>query len=146
VARARAVIVIDRPIEDVFAVLTNVENTARWWPGNVEEHWTSSPPHAVGSTRHAKVRMLGRTVENDAVVTEYDPPRRAAIEGTTPTAPFRGVLEFDADGSGTRVLVTTEIRVTGVASPIGAVFARWYGRQWARGLDRLKGMMERGEL
>jgi len=31
-------IAISRPIEDVFAVLTNVENTGKWFPGNVAEH------------------------------------------------------------------------------------------------------------
>ena len=38
-------ITIDRPIEDVFAVLTNVENTGAWFPADVEEWWTSPPPH-----------------------------------------------------------------------------------------------------
>ena len=46
-------ITIVRPIDDVFAVLTDVEKTGRWFPGDVEERWTSSPPHGVGSTRHA---------------------------------------------------------------------------------------------
>jgi len=36
-SRSRTSIVIDRPNEDVFAVLTNVENTGTWFPGNVEE-------------------------------------------------------------------------------------------------------------
>ena len=40
-------IVIVRPIEDAFAVLTNVENTGKWFPGNVKEWWTSPPPHGV---------------------------------------------------------------------------------------------------
>ena len=79
---------IRRAIEDVFAVLTDVEKTGIWFPGDVDEHWTSPPPHGVGSTRHAVVRMRGRRTENDAVVTEYDPPYRAAMAGTSPNAPF----------------------------------------------------------
>jgi len=67
-------ITIGRPIEDVFAILTDVEKTGLWYPVDVEEHWTSPPPLGVGSTRHAVVRMGGRRSENDAVVTEYDPP------------------------------------------------------------------------
>jgi hypothetical protein len=57
-------ITIGRPIEDVFAILTDVEKTGLWYPGDVEEHWTSSSPHGVGSTRHAVVRMRGRRSEN----------------------------------------------------------------------------------
>ncbi|MDP9273746.1 MAG: hypothetical protein M3O93_09535 [Chloroflexota bacterium] len=40
-------ITINRPIEDVFAVLTNVENTGKWLPADVTEWWTSEPPHGV---------------------------------------------------------------------------------------------------
>jgi uncharacterized protein YndB with AHSA1/START domain len=35
-ASVHSSITINRPIEDIFAVLTNVENTGRWFPGNGE--------------------------------------------------------------------------------------------------------------
>lgn len=145
-ASVTSAITIGRPIEDVFTVLTDVENTARWWPGDVEEHWTSPPPHGVGSTRHAVVRMFGRRVENDAVTTDYDPPHRAVMAGTSSNAPFVATLDFARDGTDTRVSVRTEIRLDGLVSPVGWLFARWYGRQWRRGLANLKRMMEAGEL
>ncbi len=139
-------ITIRRPIEDVFAVLTDVETTGIWFPGDVEEHWTSPPPHGVGSTRHAVVRMLGRRSENDAAVTEYDSPFRAVIAGTSPNAPFIGTLVFGREGDGTLVEVTTEFALRGASRIAGPFFAAWYGRAWARGLETLKRMMEAGEL
>ena len=39
---------VRRPVEDVFAVLTNVKLTGRWYPAQVEEWWTSAPPHGRG--------------------------------------------------------------------------------------------------
>ena len=139
-------ITIRRPIEDVFAVLTDVEKTGTWYPGNLEEHWTSPPPHGVGSTRHAVVHIWGRTVENDAVVTDYDPAHRAQMSGMSPNAPFVGTLVFRREGEATRVEVTTEIRLRGVARIAGPVVDAWYGRAWARGLQTLKRLMESGEL
>lgn len=139
-------ITIDRPIEDVFAVLTDVEKTGLWFPGDVEEHWTSPPPHGVGSTRHAVARMGGRRSENDAVVTEYDPPRRAAMAGTTSNAPFVAVLTFERAGVGTRVEVRTDLEFTGPSRIVGTIFMAWYGRAWGRGLANLKQLMESGEL
>ena len=139
-------ITILRPIEDVFAVLTDVENTGTWFPGNVEEHWTSPPPHGVGSTRHAVVTVLGRRTENDAVVTEYEPPRRAVIKATSANAPFIGTLTFASDGDGTRVDVTTELIFSGARRMVGPIFAVMYGRAWDSGLASLKQMMESGEL
>lgn len=139
-------ITIRRPIEDVFAVVTNVENTGTWFPGDVVEHWTSPPPHGVGSTRRAVVTMLGRRSENDAVVLEYVPPYRAVIRGTSPNAPFLGTLTFAADGDGTRVEVTLEAALRGLMRIAGPLFMVWYGRAWARGLATLKQMMEASEL
>jgi hypothetical protein len=85
----RSSITINRPIEDVFAVLTNVENTEKWFPGDVKEWWTSPPPHGVGSTRHASFRMGLMTTENDAVATVFEPPHRASMKGTSKNAPSR---------------------------------------------------------
>jgi uncharacterized protein YndB with AHSA1/START domain len=139
-------IVISRPVEDVFGVITDVTNLGRWFPLDVEERWTSPPPHGIGSTRRATIRMMGRTTENDAVVTAYDPPRLAAMKGTSPNAPFDATLRFAPVDGGTRVDVEVAILIGGLLRPIGALFGRWYGGQWDRGLGNLKRMMEAGEL
>ena len=139
-------ITIRRPIRDVFAVLTDVEQTGRWFPGDVQEHWTSPPPLGAGSTRHAVVRLWGRTVENDAMVIAYDPPFRAVIAGTTPNAPFVATLLFSEEGQSTSVEVTTELTLTGVGRLAEPLFAARYGRMWARGLEALKRLMESGDL
>ena len=139
-------ITIVRPIDDVFAVLTDVEKTGRWFPGDVEERWTSPPPHGVGSTRHAVVTMFGRRSENDAVTTAYDPPFRAAMQGTTPNAPFLVTLIFAPDGVATEVKVVSEITLRGPSRVLGPLVAFVYGRAWARGLANLKSLMESGVL
>ncbi len=93
-------ITINRPIEDVFAVLTDVENTGKSFPGNVKEWWTSPPPHGVGSTRRARVKVGFFTTENDAVATVFDPPHRAGMKGTSTNAPFEAMLTFQpVDGA-----------------------------------------------
>ena len=145
-ARTVSTISIVRPIEDVFEILTNVENTGKWFPGDVREHRTSPPPHGVGSTRHAVVRMFGRSTENDAVTTEYDPPHRAAMRGTSPNAPFLVTLDFSTSGSATRVTVTSELNLRGPVRILGPLASAIYGRGWARGLANLKRMMESGDL
>ena len=139
-------ITINRPIEDVFAVLTDVEETGKWFPGDVEEHWTSPAPHGVGSTRHAVVTVFGRRTENDAVATVYQPPHRAVMEGTSPNAPFVVELTFARDGDGTDVEVMSEIRFRGAMRILGPLVIAIYGRAWTRGLANLKRLMESGAL
>jgi carbon monoxide dehydrogenase subunit G len=145
-AQISSSIVINRPIEDVFAVLTNVENTGKWFPGHVEEWWTSPPPHGLGSTRHARVKMGLMTSENDAVAMVYEPPHLAVMKGTSPNAPFEAMLKFDETDGGTRVEVTTEMFLRGPSKLFGGMFSRSYGKSWDEGLVNLKRMMESGEL
>jgi uncharacterized protein YndB with AHSA1/START domain len=146
VSSVRNSITIRRPVQDVFAVLTDVEKTGTWFPGNVKETWTSPPPHGVGSTRHAVVTTMGRRTENDAVVTEYEPPHRAVLQGTSPNAPFVVRLTFTPNGDGTRVDVVSELGLTGPMRILGPLIAFVYGQGWARGLANLKRMMESGTL
>src|SRR4029078_6083421 len=112
-------ITIARPIDDVFAVLTDVEKTGLWFPGDVKEHWTSPPPHGVGSTRRAVVRMGRRQTENDAVVTEYDPPNLAKMKAAGPKAPFGATLSFSRVADVTQVTVTTQFLFHGVIRLLG---------------------------
>jgi carbon monoxide dehydrogenase subunit G len=145
-ASVRSSIVINRPIEDVFAVLTNVDNTGKWFPGDVKEWWTSPPPHGVGATRRARVKMGFITTENEAVATVYEPPRRAVMKGTSPNAPFEATLTFEPLRGGTRVESNIELDLHGPARLFGSMILRWYARSWDQGLVKLKGMMETGEL
>jgi hypothetical protein len=131
-------------MEDVFAVMTDVEKTAIWVPGNVEEHWTSPPPHRVGSTRHAVVTLC-RRFENEVRATEYDPPDRAVMSGTSPNAPIVVALDFRPEGRA-RVNVTSDLTLRGHLRMLGPVFVALYGRAWTRGLRNLKRMMESGVL
>jgi uncharacterized protein YndB with AHSA1/START domain len=145
-ARAEASVEIARPIEEVFAILTDPEQTRRWFPVEVDEHWTSPPPRGVGSTRHATVRMFGRRTENDAVVTEYDPPRRGVMVVDSGGATVGVALDFAPIEGGTRVAVTFDAQGRGLTGLLLGPFLGWYARSWRTGLANLKRMMEAGEL
>jgi carbon monoxide dehydrogenase subunit G len=145
-ATVNSSITITRPIEDVFAVLTNVENSGKWFPGDVKEWWTSPPPHGVGSTRRARVKMGLMTTENDAVVSVFEPPHRAGMKGTSKNAPFAAMLTFEPVEGGTRVESNIDLDIRGPAKLLGGMFTRWYGKSWDQGLVNLKRMMEGGEL
>ena len=139
-------IVINRPVEDVFAVLTNVENTGKWFPADVKEWCTSPPPHGVESTRRARVNVGFMTTENDAITTVYEPPHRAGMKGTSKNAPFEAMLVFGSAEGGTRVTATIEMFLRGPAKVFSGMFARWYGKSWDQGMVNLKAKMESGEL
>ena len=68
-----ATIRISRPLDEVWAVLTDPEKSPIWSTPTVEEHWLTPPPVGVGSRRRAVNRGFGRTQTNDAEVTAYEP-------------------------------------------------------------------------
>jgi uncharacterized protein YndB with AHSA1/START domain len=142
----RHTVEVQRPVEDVFAALTDVTLTGRWYPAEVEEWWLTPPPHGVGSVRRARVKLMGRATENDAEVTEYDPPRRAAMKGLARAAPFEMRFVFEPIDGGTRVDVDSTFHLGGLMRLIGPLFIGPYERGWARGLLNFKRMMEAGEL
>ena len=76
---------ISGPMDDLFEILTNAEYTARWFPGNVKEWWTTPPPTRVGSTRHAEARVLWVREENEGEVVAYDPPSEPPSASGRPT-------------------------------------------------------------
>ena len=139
-------VTIERPIEDVFAVLTDVTLTGRWYPVDVEEWWVTPPPHGIGSVRRARVKMMGWSLENDAEVTAYDPPRLAALRGLSKSASFDATLRFSPVGDVTAVAVETRFELHGLMRLIGPLFIGGYDRGWDEGLRNAKRMMEAGEL
>ncbi len=139
-------VTIDRSVEDVFAVVTDVTKTGRWFPADVEEYWTTPPPHGVGSVRHAIVTVGGRRAENDATVTEFDPPRRGVLVGTQQGVRWTGTIECTPVDGGTKLTFTFDAQAGMAMRLFMKPFMNWYSNAWETGLANLQRMMEAGEL
>lgn len=146
-ARVDLHVTIDRPVADVFRVLSTPELTPRWSANAIEEHATTPGPARVGSRRRATVRRIGRgTTENEIEVTEIEHERRIAVRSVEAVVPFTSAWTFTPVGGGTRVDWRWDFEIGGWLRPfdrlVGAVFARAFRPD----LDRLKWMMESGDL
>jgi carbon monoxide dehydrogenase subunit G len=139
-------VTIRRPIEDVFAVVTDVTKTGQWFPGDVVETWTTPPPHGVGSVRHAVVMVMGRRSENDATVTEFDPPHHGVMAGEQQGVKWTATVACAEVEGGTRLDMSFEANAGGAMRLFMGPFMSWYGNSWTTGLANLKRMMESGEL
>ena len=60
--------VINRPVDEVFAVLSNPENTPKWESGSHEVKLTSDGPIGVGTTYRSVRTVLGRRLESEAEI------------------------------------------------------------------------------
>ncbi len=62
-ARLECSVTIDRPVEEVFAFLSNYENDPKWSSATVEGKKTSEGPIGVGTTWRSVSKVLGRRTE-----------------------------------------------------------------------------------
>jgi carbon monoxide dehydrogenase subunit G len=136
---------ISCPAGDVFAVLADVSQNARWSSSAVEGRQTSPGPVGVGTTAREVSTFLGRRIEVDSVLTEFIAGRRLAYRTTGGPFPFSGSFEVAAEGDGTRVTATFEATPAGVFAVLGPLFPRLVTRALRRDLASLKCLMESGE-
>src|SRR5258708_39727926 len=68
--QVKVIIVINRPLEEVFAFLSNLENNLKWRSGMIKAEKISEGPIGVGTTYRLINSLFGQQVEGEAVVTE----------------------------------------------------------------------------
>jgi len=134
--------VINRPVEEVFAVLGNPENTPKWSSGSSEVKITSEGPIGVGTTYRSVRTFLGRRRESASEIIEYEPNRRYTHKSISGPFPLESLMTFERVEGGTRVTVT------GVGEPGGFFKLAWpllvsmMKRGFEADLANLKNLME----
>jgi carbon monoxide dehydrogenase subunit G len=134
-------VMIARPIEDVFAFLSDLENIPKWNYAIVETRKISEGPVGVGTTYH-QVRSVPSQSEERLEITTYDPPRQLEIQGQLGPFASRLVYALDATGEGTRVTNTVELELGGPVRLLGRVAVPRVREAVAANLGRLKELLE----
>jgi carbon monoxide dehydrogenase subunit G len=113
--------VIDRPIEEVFAFLSDGTNDPKFSPRVLEIAKTTDGPVGVGTIYKSTVKDAGVKTHREFKITEFERPtkiRWAEISTNQVTAP-EGGYDLVPDGNGTRVTVFNVLEGHG----IGKLFA-----------------------
>ena len=105
--RFEATVVIDRPIEEVFAFLADGENDPKFSPRVLEIAKTTDGPPGVGTVYASTVKDAGVKTKREFKLTEFEPPTRirwAEISKNLITA-SEGGYDLAREGNGTRVTI-----------------------------------------
>ena len=146
-AKVEFSIAIDRPVADVYRVLSTPELTPRWSTYAIEEHFTTPGPLALGSRRRATVRRFGGgTTQNEIEVTAIEPGRRLAVRSVEAPVPFTSSWVFTPVDGGTTVDWTWDFALPGWLRMFDPLMGAFFARALRPDLARLKAMMEAGEL
>ena len=130
--RAELTIEIARAPEDVFAYLTDVSNVPTWQSG--------VRAATVRDGRIEETRSLfGRELHTALEIVEQEAPRLFVLRAVNSPVPFTVRHELEPAGGGTRLTVTAESEVPGVAS---GLLARRAEKQFRKDFARLKEILE----
>jgi len=135
-------IVINRPTEEVFAVLANLENDIKWRREWVETKKTSEGPLGVGATFRLVSEFLGRRIPTVYEVTEYEPNQITAWKAVSGPLPLTFRRTFESVEGGTRVTIRYEAEVRGFIKLAEPLLVRAGKRQLEGDFPKLKGLME----
>ena len=83
-----SMIVIDAPIERVWAELADIEGQPRWMHDMKSVRVLTPGPVGVGTEGTAEVRIFGITVNDPVRITEFKPPHRFAISHEGDLMPY----------------------------------------------------------
>ena len=138
---AEQTIVIDRPVGEVFAFVTDQRNTPQWQAGLLEVTRLTEGPSGIG-TRHALVRnFLGRRMEATNEYTAFEPDRLVTFK-TTSGPPLEASYLFEAAGEGTRLTSRVLLDGAGFFGLISPVIQAGLRREMRVALPALKALME----
>lgn len=94
---------INRPLDEVFAFVTNPANNARWQEGLVESRMASSGPIEVGAQMIDVRKFLGRDMESKLEVTAFEPNKKFAQKVISGPLPFEIIMTFEGVGDTTKI-------------------------------------------
>ena len=135
-------VVIDRPIEEVFAFVTDIEKFSQWSAELVEARKTSEGPVGVGTTFSGVVQLLGRRMHNTHEVTEYEPNRKLSFRTITSPVPMEAEVRFESIDNHTTVTTVAEVQPGGFFRLAAPIFRRMVNRQYETNLANLKDLLE----
>ncbi len=144
--RQEHTVVIERPIEEVFAFATDPDKASLWQSTSLGTEQTSEGPVGVGTTFRDTSKFLGRRIESTYEVTENDPPHRQCMRITSGPIPGSGCYLFEPAGGGsTRFTQTFEAEAGGFFRLAEPLVGRAIRRQIEADMATLKDLLEAGE-
>ena len=143
--RAQLNTTIKRPVDEVFAVMSDLSKNPKWISAVNETTKTSDGPIGVGTTWHSVGKFLGRRVESDTVYTEFEPNRKFTFEATTPF-PMTVAFTFESVAGGTGVEQVVDAEPGGFFKLAGPLLVAAAKRQFQNDLDTLRDLMEADAL
>jgi len=133
---------IDRPVEDVFAYVTDTANDPAWHTDILEARKTSDGPIGAGTTWHQRIKPFMGVSEATAEVVAFEPHRKEVLRGVAgPMQPTLTYL-FEPAGGGTTFTRRIQIEASGLMGLMLPLMRPMIGKRNAGFVANLKRVLE----
>ncbi|MBU0986232.1 MAG: SRPBCC family protein [Proteobacteria bacterium] len=136
-------IIIRKPVEKVFGFATNLDNNTQWQTDILEARQTSKGPFGLGATYRCVNKFLGRRIETEGFIKEYEPDRHCSYNIISGVITGETRFTFEPVESGTRFTTSGEVDL-GFFKLLKSVVVRKALRQLENDLKKLKYILENG--
>jgi uncharacterized membrane protein len=135
-------IIINRPLDEVFAYVAEPANDAAWNEPIVSTELLTPGVVGVGCRFRHTVRFVGQQFATTGEVIDYEPNVRACVRAVGGPLDSTGCRLFEAVEGGTRLTVRLDGTARGVLRFGEAIAAKAAQRQLEQDLGRLKHLLE----
>jgi uncharacterized protein YndB with AHSA1/START domain len=134
---------IDRPVDEVFAFVTDVRNFPLWFGSIIQKsNPESTEPIGMGSTFTQTNHFLGRTFDTRFTVTEFERDKQFCVSTSWGPIPFGGCFYFEPQSRGTLLTDRHGIDAGGFFDLVGSLLVGRLRQQAESNLANLKRLME----
>ena len=134
-------IVINRPVEEVFAFVMDANKWPLWNEELVQVEQSSEGPVGVGTTYRGIADFMGRMAWR-AQITEYRPREKVSQTMSVGPVQIEGSWLFEPVEGGTRFTMRTQGETGGLSAMLGPVIESALKRRLEANLAQLKAMIE----
>ena len=139
--RVEASVLIDRPVDEVFAYVIDVRNWPQW-TGFPEVKQTSEGPVGVGTTFWGVSEFMGRRAEWTSEVTGYEPNRTVEQKVAWGGMSIEQSMTFEPVEGGTKYTQVGEAEIGGFFKVAEPIAKRTMRKQMEANLAKLKDILE----
>ena len=135
-------VLVDRPIKDVFAFVSNPNNMSKWNSAVVSLEQVNPGKVDVGSKFKTVGEMMGRRIEGEMQITAYEPDTKCGFQVTAGPMQVNLTMSFKTVGTGTKDSLNAQGNPGGLFKLAEGVMAGQVKSMMEGNLARLKSVLE----
>jgi carbon monoxide dehydrogenase subunit G len=135
---------IDRPINDVFAFVANLNNMSKWNSAVVSLEQVTPGDVGVGTKFKSVGEMMGRRIEGEVQVTSHEPDSKTGFQMNAGPMQMNITISFKPVGTGTKVSLNAQGNPAGFFKLAEGMLQGRVKSMMEENLARLKMQLEKG--